>query len=64
MGGVGKTQTVLAYVYWMKTFYNSIFWINAADQATLLDGFQKIAIEMDERPLILNPPQPKQQNEY
>ena len=52
MGGVGKTQTVLAYVYSMKTFYNSIFWINAADQATLLDGFQKIAIEIDERRLI------------
>jgi NB-ARC domain len=52
MGGVGKTQTVLAYVYSMKTFYSSIFWISGADQGILLDGFQKIAIEVGDRRLI------------
>src|SRR5271169_3891266 len=43
MGGIGKTQTALAYVYHHKTHYEKIYWITAVDQASLLLGYQKIA---------------------
>jgi tetratricopeptide (TPR) repeat protein len=43
MGGVGKTQTAIAYVYTNKTEYEMIFWISAASEATLLSGYQDIA---------------------
>ena len=43
MGGVGKTQIAIEYVYRNKPNYDSIFWISSADQATLLSGFQDIA---------------------
>src|SRR5579859_3136244 len=44
LGGVGKTQTALTYVYSNRALYNSIFWISAVNQATLLSEFQRIAI--------------------
>src|SRR5271154_3311529 len=43
MGGVGKTQLAIEYVYRNQTKYHSIFWISSADQAALLSGFQDIA---------------------
>src|SRR5436190_8141500 len=43
MGGIGKTQTALEYVYTNKTNYDRIYWITAVDQASLLSGYQKIA---------------------
>src|SRR5271154_6501549 len=43
MGGVGKTQTALAYVYANKHIYSRIYWITAIDQAAMLSGYQKIA---------------------
>lgn len=43
MGGVGKTQTAMAYVYKYKDNYDRIYWISAATEATLLTGFQNIA---------------------
>jgi hypothetical protein len=43
LGGVGKTQTALAYVYAHKDTYDSIYWINAGNQADLFKGFQEIA---------------------
>ena len=43
MGGVGKTQLAIEYVYRHQTKYHSIFWISSADQAALLSGFQDIA---------------------
>src|SRR5271170_5194469 len=43
MGGVGKTQLAIEYVYKNEAKYHSIFWISSADQATLLSGFQEIA---------------------
>ena len=43
LGGVGKTQTALAYVYANHTCYDSIFWISATSQASLLSDFQRIA---------------------
>lgn len=43
LGGVGKTQLALEYTYSRKERYNSIYWISAATQASLLSGFQEIA---------------------
>src|SRR5271154_4435885 len=43
MGGVGKTQTALEYVYTNRSSYNRIYWITAVDQASLLSGYQEIA---------------------
>ena len=44
MGGVGKTQVAIGYVVTYKWKYNSVFWITAEDQASLLLGFQEIAV--------------------
>jgi len=43
LGGVGKTQTALAYVYAKREFYTSIFWISGVNETTLRSGFQRIA---------------------
>ena len=45
MGGVGKTQTALEYVYRKRSYYDSIFWISGVNQVVLLSGFQQIAEE-------------------
>lgn len=43
MGGIGKTQTALGYVYANRDYYDRIYWISGTDQASLLSGFRKIA---------------------
>jgi tetratricopeptide (TPR) repeat protein len=43
MGGVGKTQVALEYVFKFKSKYKSIFWITAEDLTHLQFGFQEIA---------------------
>ena len=43
MGGIGKTQTALEYVYSHRNAYKRIYWITAVDQASLLSGYQEIA---------------------
>ena len=45
MGGVGKTQCAIEYVYASRdaSEYERIYWITAADQTSLLSGYQKIA---------------------
>jgi tetratricopeptide (TPR) repeat protein len=43
MGGIGKTQTALQYVYNNRSLYDRIYWISAVNQASLFAGFQKIA---------------------
>src|SRR5271156_2932700 len=43
IGGVGKTQVAIEYVYRHERDYNNIYWISASDQAALLSGFQEIA---------------------
>src|SRR5271154_3780781 len=45
MGGIGKTQTALEYVYSNRDTYKRIYWITAVDQASLLSGYRKIAIK-------------------
>ena len=43
MGGIGKTQIALEYVYTNKSTYNRIYWITAIDQASLVSGYRDIA---------------------
>src|SRR5579871_984529 len=43
MGGIGKTQIALEYIYTNKMNYERIYWIPAVDQTSLLFGYQKIA---------------------
>ena len=43
LGGVGKTQLALEYVYTHKGEYDRVYWISAVSKATLFSGFQEIA---------------------
>ena len=43
LGGIGKTQIALEYVYRYQNSYQRIYWISADTQASLLDGYRKIA---------------------
>src|SRR5271155_689768 len=43
LGGVGKTQLTLEYVYKSQEDYERIYWINAASKESLTAGFQEIA---------------------
>ena len=43
MGGVGKTQCALEYVYANRTTYERIYWISAVNQSSLISDYQKIA---------------------
>jgi hypothetical protein len=43
MGGVGKTQVAVEYVYRFKSEYKYIFWIPSTDQLSVLNGFQRVA---------------------
>lgn len=57
LGGVGKTQLALEYVFLNKTNYDRIYWIGGATEATFFSGCQEIATrancvpdELDLRP--------------
>jgi general stress protein CsbA len=43
MGGIGKTQIALEYVYTNEKNYARTYWISAVDQTTLLSGYAEIA---------------------
>jgi tetratricopeptide (TPR) repeat protein/transcriptional regulator with XRE-family HTH domain len=43
LGGIGKTQIALEYVYQYHHEYAAVFWISAATRETLLDGYVLIA---------------------
>src|SRR5437762_8446928 len=45
MGGVGKTQTAIAYIHTMKHNYYSVFWISGLNREALLSGFEQIRTE-------------------
>lgn len=42
LGGVGKTQIALEYVYTHKALHDRIYWISGVDKATLLSGYEQI----------------------
>ena len=52
MGGIGKTQTAIEYVYSNRDSYKRIYWVTAVDQASLLSGYQKIATKAGLKGLI------------
>ncbi|KAK5547272.1 hypothetical protein LTR46_012018, partial [Exophiala xenobiotica] len=43
MGGMGKTQPAIAFAKRHHTEYDSVFWLNAASEATLKDSFRLVA---------------------
>lgn len=43
LGGVGKSQLALEYVYANRDDYEGIYWITAVSDTTILTGFQEIA---------------------
>ncbi|HQZ66541.1 MAG TPA: NB-ARC domain-containing protein, partial [Planctomycetaceae bacterium] len=43
LGGVGKTQIAVEYVYRHQADYQNVFWINAASQITIDAGILEIA---------------------
>ena len=43
LGGIGKTQIALEYVYANQVHYQRIYWVSAATQAALVAGYQQIA---------------------
>ena len=43
MGGIGKTQCALGYVYANRDDYDRIYWISSVDKSSLLSGYQNIA---------------------
>ena len=59
MGGIGKTQTALAYVYAHRNHYPWIFWVNADTEASLQSGFEGIAMRIGLAELVTKL-QPKQ----
>src|SRR5947199_3973809 len=46
LGGIGKTQTALEYVYMNQIYYQRIYWVSAATQASLVAGYQRIAMRI------------------
>jgi tetratricopeptide (TPR) repeat protein len=46
LGGVGKTQLALEYVYKNKDHYKIVWWINADEPATLALGYAKLATQI------------------
>src|SRR5262249_42798122 len=42
MGGIGKTQTTLEYIYANRESYDRIYWITAVDQTTLLSRYENV----------------------
>lgn len=46
MGGIGKTQTAIAYVYKHRTDYDGIFWLSAKTVEDLHDGLAGLAQEL------------------
>ncbi|NMA18739.1 MAG: tetratricopeptide repeat protein [Clostridiaceae bacterium] len=45
MGGVGKTQIALAYALNNGYLYNTIWWINAENELTMLDSYKDLLMQ-------------------
>ena len=59
LGGIGKTQLALEYVYTHRDNYEFVFWISAVSEATLLSSFQDIAKRTRCVPNTLSMPPPE-----
>ena len=47
MGGVGKTQLVVAYIYLHKTDYRVIWWIRSEESAAIAADYADLAVDLD-----------------
>ena len=47
LGGIGKTQTALEYVYQYFQYYSAVFWIGAETAESMIAGFMSIAIVLN-----------------
>ena len=47
LGGIGKTQTAIEYVYRYRKEYQVIWWLRAEETATLTVDYAQLAIELD-----------------
>lgn len=45
LGGIGKTQTALAYAYQQLDHLDAVFWIPAEDALSVQQGFSSMAID-------------------
>lgn len=46
MGGIGKTQCALEYVYTNENSYEQMYWITGISESSLLSGYQTIAAKV------------------
>jgi tetratricopeptide (TPR) repeat protein len=46
MGGMGKTQTAIAYIYQHRNEYERVFWVNAETLQAMNDGLASLADEL------------------
>lgn len=46
LGGVGKTQLALEYIYRNRNLYKIVWWVNADEPATLSLGYAKLATQL------------------
>ena len=47
LGGIGKTQTAIEYVYQYQKEYQVIWWLRAEEPATLAANYAQLAIELN-----------------
>lgn len=47
VGGLGKTQIAIEFIYSRKHEYDAIFWVHAADTSKLANDFKKIATQLE-----------------
>lgn len=46
MGGLGKTQLAIEYIFTRKEKFDAIFWLSADDKNTLAENFARIACQL------------------
>lgn len=43
LGGIGKTQIAIEYIYRFKHLYTNIFWIRASNESQLAESYSSVA---------------------
>ena len=46
MGGIGKTQIAIQYIFTRRRYFDAIFWLHAGDKNSLAAGFASIARQL------------------